>query len=317
MPPLLPFYYLCHINPYKIMELLRCFYHPYHASTMLSNLWITDGTGQAIQHLHYLPFGEDWVDQRNSSWNTPYTFSGKEKDVETGYGYFGARYYDSGLSVWLSVDPLSDKYPTLSPYTYCANNPIMMVDPDGKRILGIDNKAIGYTKNNDGSITWTSNTTDDVKLLGSIMLQTKVGTFFFDAMKNAKHNITIEIDNTEQIDKGKLGETGNSYIPATSGKDNINPERIRASKITLFQNSIQNSIDSPNGGKRGLPIAVAMASVLVHEAVHATDFENIRDCLMYILFEPADIYNFWNKNKEKKPYHQEKLFLDEYKNLNK
>ncbi len=93
------------------------------------------GSGNAIQHLHYLPFGEDWVDQRNSSWNTPYTFSGKEKDVETGYGYFGARYYDSGLSIWLSVDPMSDKYPSMSPYNYCANNPVMLVDPNGMEIV--------------------------------------------------------------------------------------------------------------------------------------------------------------------------------------
>lgn len=71
----------------------------------------------------------------NTSWNAPYTFSGKDKDVETGYGYLSTRYYDSGLSVWLSVDPLSDKYPTLSPYTYCANNPIMLVDPDGRQII--------------------------------------------------------------------------------------------------------------------------------------------------------------------------------------
>ncbi len=90
------------------------------------------GSGNAIQHLHYLPFGEDWVDQRNSSWNAPYTFSGKEKDVETGYGYFGARYYDSDLSIWLSVDPMSDKYPSMSPYNYCANNPVMLVDPNGR-----------------------------------------------------------------------------------------------------------------------------------------------------------------------------------------
>jgi RHS repeat-associated protein len=129
------------------MELLSYFYHPNHtstwlstglgssASTRLSNLWITDGSGQAIQHLHYLPFGEEWIDQKSTSWNAPYTFTGKIKDAETGYNYFGARYYDSQLSVWLSVDPLSDKYPSMSPYTYCANNPIMMVDPDGERII--------------------------------------------------------------------------------------------------------------------------------------------------------------------------------------
>ena len=70
--------------------------------------------------------------QRNSSWSAPYTFSGKEKDVETGYGYFGARYFDSGLSIWLSVDPMSDKYPSMSPYNYCANNLVVLVDSDGR-----------------------------------------------------------------------------------------------------------------------------------------------------------------------------------------
>lgn len=58
--------------------------------------------------------------------------SGKEKDSETGYHYFGARYYNSDLSLWLSVDPMADKYPSLSPYNYCAWNPVKLVDPDGK-----------------------------------------------------------------------------------------------------------------------------------------------------------------------------------------
>jgi len=60
-----------------------------------------------------------------------YTFSGKEKDIETNYGYFGARYYNSDFSIWLSVDMMSDKYPHLSGYNYCELNPIMLIDPDG------------------------------------------------------------------------------------------------------------------------------------------------------------------------------------------
>jgi len=44
----------------------------------------------------------------------------------------GARLYHSTASVWLSVDPLSDKYPSVSPYVYCANNPVRLVDPDGR-----------------------------------------------------------------------------------------------------------------------------------------------------------------------------------------
>ena len=42
-----------------------------------------------------------------------------------------AQYYNSDLSIWLSVDPLVDKYPNLSPYVYCANNPVRLVDEDG------------------------------------------------------------------------------------------------------------------------------------------------------------------------------------------
>ena len=61
-----------------------------------------------------------------------HTFSAKERDSETGLSYFGARYYSSDLSVWLSVDPMSDKYPSTSPYTYCRNNPVILVDPNGK-----------------------------------------------------------------------------------------------------------------------------------------------------------------------------------------
>ncbi len=67
-----------------------------------------------------------------STLNSSHTFSAKEKDSETGLSYFGARYYSSDLSIWLSVDPMSDKYPSLSPYVYCANNPVKLVDPNGE-----------------------------------------------------------------------------------------------------------------------------------------------------------------------------------------
>ena len=60
-----------------------------------------------------------------------YKFTGKERDMETGYDYFGARYYSSSLPLWLSPDPLPDKYPSISPYAYCNWNPIKYIDPDG------------------------------------------------------------------------------------------------------------------------------------------------------------------------------------------
>ena len=65
----------------------------------------------------------------------PKSSTGKERDSETGFSYFGARYYDSDiLTGWLSVDPMADKYPGLSPYAYCAWNPVKLVDPDGEQV---------------------------------------------------------------------------------------------------------------------------------------------------------------------------------------
>ena len=61
---------------------------------------------------------------------------GLERGIsETGFSYFGARYYDSDLSgLFLSVDPMADKYPSISPYAYCAWNPLKLVDPDGRDV---------------------------------------------------------------------------------------------------------------------------------------------------------------------------------------
>ena len=69
--------------------------------------------------------------------------TGKEKDSETGYYYFGARYYNSDLSLWLSVDPMADKYPSLSPYNYCAWNPMKIVDPDGGELTDFYDMSTG------------------------------------------------------------------------------------------------------------------------------------------------------------------------------
>ena len=81
--------------------------------------------------------------------------TGKEKDSETGYYYFGARYYNPDLSLWLSVDPMADKYPNLSPYNYCAWNPVKLVDPKGKEIgdyYDENGKYLGWDGKNDMNV---------------------------------------------------------------------------------------------------------------------------------------------------------------------
>ena len=64
-----------------------------------------------------------------------YRYVGKERDEETGLYYFGARYYAGWMGRWISVDPLKEKYLNLTPYNYCAGNPVKFVDTDGEKIV--------------------------------------------------------------------------------------------------------------------------------------------------------------------------------------
>ena len=101
----------------------------------------------------------------------PISHSSKQ-DSESGYHYFGARYYDSELLTgWLSVDPMVDKYPSINPYAYCAwtrptggaehrwikyntvNNPVKLVDENGMEFGDFYNeqgKLIGSDGHTDG-----------------------------------------------------------------------------------------------------------------------------------------------------------------------
>jgi len=119
------------------------FYHPDHLG---STAMVTDLDGHITQNVVYIPFGEVFVEERNGSWASPYLFNAKELDEETGLYYYGARYLNPSIALWLSTDPLQGKHPGMSPYNYCAGNPVKLVDPDGEDwILAKGSSVIWYS----------------------------------------------------------------------------------------------------------------------------------------------------------------------------
>ena len=97
-----------------------------------------------MEHEQYLPSGESWVDEHTTA-SSPYRFTGKEQDSETGLYDFGARYYDPRTGVWQSPDPApASSYldgtrnggvanpVNLAAYSYAGDNPVTRVDPDGR-----------------------------------------------------------------------------------------------------------------------------------------------------------------------------------------
>ncbi|UUV21794.1 RHS repeat-associated core domain-containing protein [Paenimyroides aestuarii] len=89
-------------------------------------------------------------------YDNKFKFNGKELDDATQMYYYGARYYDPRISIFVSVDPLAEQ--TMEPYLYTGNNPIMFTDPTGMSKDGIEHD---YKMNSEGDITLVRETDDD------------------------------------------------------------------------------------------------------------------------------------------------------------
>ncbi|WP_224282162.1 SpvB/TcaC N-terminal domain-containing protein [Streptomyces sp. LS1784] len=123
------------------VENTRSFFHTDHLG---SSGYVTDNTGAVTEHLEYFASGETWVEERTGQADTPYQFTGKELDSETGLNYHGARYYNPRTQLWASTDPALPKYldqdlaggitqpRNLAAYTYVHNNPVKLTDPTGE-----------------------------------------------------------------------------------------------------------------------------------------------------------------------------------------
>ena len=112
-----------------------------------------DHNGLVVSYDDYDPWGMVLEGRSGNSGdaNDKIKFTGKERDKETNYDYFGARYYDSRIGRWLSVDPLSGLHPDYTPFAYVYNNPMLLVDPDGKDSIQLKmavDDAKDYVKHN-------------------------------------------------------------------------------------------------------------------------------------------------------------------------
>lgn len=99
---------------------------------------VVNASGTVTQRNHYYPFGtafaENTVEEQKKQ---SYKYNGKELDQMHGLNLYdySARYYESPVGRFTSVDPLAEKYYSESPYAYVSNNPLKYIDPTGKEKL--------------------------------------------------------------------------------------------------------------------------------------------------------------------------------------
>lgn len=111
-------------------------YYYYIQNHLGNNRVVAQADGSVLQVSHYYPFGMTFTENNmGDSRVQPYKYNGKEFDGERGLNVYdySARYMDPALGRFMTVDPLAEKFYSVSPYVYCGNNPINLIDPDGKR----------------------------------------------------------------------------------------------------------------------------------------------------------------------------------------
>ena len=105
-------------------------YHYYLKDHQGNNRVVINQSGTVEETNHYYPFGGVFASTGNTQ---PYKYNGKELDTKKGLNWYdyGARHYDAALGRFTTNDPLAEKYYSMSPYTYCADNPVKFIDPNG------------------------------------------------------------------------------------------------------------------------------------------------------------------------------------------
>jgi RHS repeat-associated protein len=254
----------------------------YHTDHLGSAQTITNYMGALHERLEYTPYGELWIDWQSNDAidSTPFRFTGKERDKESGLYYFGARYLDPKTSRWLSTDPAMGEYIPSAPvndearkrngnlpgqggvfnyvnlhvYHYGGNNPIKYVDPNGRDIVLIGRdvtRAFNYLYSNSSTFRDNAN-----KLLSSKNnLDERLVLFITEGTGNNPGNIQTETGPAERA------------VPLTYTLDeNGNLQQGSIEKDELIQ-FIHINIDVNKINDRRLSIL----EVLTEEVMHAAD----------------------------------------------
>ncbi|RKR82855.1 RHS repeat-associated protein [Mucilaginibacter gracilis] len=186
-------------------------------------------------------------------------------------------YTDEDLLRWVTVDPKAEKYPQLSPYNYVNDNPMNNIDPNGKEIIGTDGKAVTYSVNKSGAVSWSKNASAGTQIIGNALAKSG-GISDLNAYRDSKVQVTLVY--SSENNATEIGHTDNSYIHGT--------DQVAKSTVTIYGGAIDDMASqvangSVYGGDKGHLQTAALqlgdkdavvAAAAGHERIHATDQTN-------------------------------------------
>ncbi len=232
-----------------------------------------DQNGNVVEAVDYYPYG--MVMEKDNEIATdaqPYKYGGKELDRRFGYDSydFEARVYDPAVGRFTTPDPLAWDTPWLSPYSYCAGDPVNNIDYNGKWVIGINGTKVRYDFDTN---KWSRNTPCDVRRIGDAMVTTETGRAVLKRMLETKHPITIKLDTENVLIDETSGETilGNTNTKTYKDRQG-KPIKFKSSEITIYLKAIQEA-EHNDIRYENLTYDEIIGSNAVHEGTHATDKE--------------------------------------------
>ena len=230
--------------------------------------------GTVVQRMEYYPSGTQLCDGRTDSDKQTRRYNGKELDRMHGlntYDY-GARQYNPVTARWDRMDPLCEKYYGVSPYAYCAGNPMNFIDPDGRKIVLVGSqeermKMLSYLQKltNDNLIVnkKTGEVTIEGKRWGNRHKKLNVGTSLLRDVISNKHTTRMQIG--EEKDRNRYHPTYRkdaSNGKGTDGYINLNPSQ-----------SVDAKVQDPKTRKT-IEENMPMEMIVGHELIHANSAMN-------------------------------------------
>ena len=180
---------------------------------------VVSETGEVKQVNAYYPFGTPIHALGTNESQQRYKYNGKEFDELHGlntYDY-GARQYAPLLPLWDRVDPLAEKYYGVSPYAYCANNPVIFVDPDGRKF--------DFSKMTKGEYQ---------SYLGQINLLRRASPLFntmYSSLENSKETYFISFDRVPSVVK-QAGDIDGHFVMGDNGGGSVVFDKEKMGNIT-------------------------------------------------------------------------------------
>jgi RHS repeat-associated protein len=192
---------------------------------------ITDENSQTYQTLAFAPYGELLVNVNNGSYDESYKFTGYERDQESGLDYAHARSKDVNLQ-FISTDPMWGKYPHLSPYAYCGNNPINRVDKDGEFWLQLGGAVLS------GGIDYVGQVAGNItagQSLGSALKDVSLGSIAISMVEGAINPVAgVSKAATKAVAKSVVKTVAKTTLKeaATSAAGKVLDNAIKGENLT-------------------------------------------------------------------------------------